>query len=208
MTQDDDDTAREINENDSEDLGECTLSSHIEEDDLDNQQEVLHFDQMRRYKTIRTTRVPQPMKQSRADTAIVRTSLPNLRHPAGTIAQPLLKRLKSAINISHVSDILQVLSLPKVGRDQNIPQHKPGRGDHNIAKQQKATFEVAKWFMEPIVFTKTPWQIISVEKNSMIDEAWQLAIDAQDRQRLLAGAPVGALSAWQLPGGVILKINV
>jgi hypothetical protein len=61
--------------------------------------------------------------------------------------------------------------------------------------------------MEAIVFTKTPWPIISDEKYSMVDEAWKLAIEAQDRQRALAGAPVGAPSVCQLPGGPSLKID-
>jgi hypothetical protein len=41
----------------------------------------------------------------------------------------------------------------------------------------------------------------------MVDEAWQLAIEAQDRQWALTGAPVGAPSVCQLPGGPSLKIN-
>jgi len=45
MKQDENDTDREIGENESEDLAVSTLSSDIEEDDLDNQQEVLHQDQ-------------------------------------------------------------------------------------------------------------------------------------------------------------------
>jgi len=61
--------------------------------------------------------------------------------------------------------------------------------------------------MEVIVFTKAPWPIISDDKYTMVDEAWQLAIEAQDQQRALAGAPVGAPSACQLPGGASLKIN-
>jgi hypothetical protein len=195
MKQDDDDVDREISNDESEDLGESTLSSDIEEDDLDIRQEVLHLDQARRDKTIRTTRVPPPKKQSRADTVIARAPLPNLRHPAGAIAPPLLKRQKSVINISRESDVVQALPLPKASGDHNVPQH------------QKATFEVAKRFMEAIVFTKTPWPIISDEKYSMVDEAWKLAIEAQDRQRALAGAPVGAPSVCQLPGGPSLKID-
>jgi hypothetical protein len=195
MKQDDDDVEREISNDESEDLGESTLSSDIEEDDLDIRQEVLHLDQARRDKTIRTTRVPPPKKRSRADTVIARAPLPNLRHPAGAIAPPLLKRQKSAINISRESDVVQALPLPKASGDHNVPQH------------QKATFEVAKRFMEAIVFTKTPWPIISDEKYSMVDEAWKLAIEAQDRQRALAGAPVGAPSVCQLPGGPSLKID-
>jgi len=207
MKQDENDTDREIGENESEDLGVSTLSSDIEEDDLDNQQEVLHQDQACRDKTIRTTRVPPPKKRSRADTVIARTSLPNLRHPTGAMAPPLLKRQKSTINISRESDIVQALPIPKGGGDHNMPQQKPGGGDHNVPQHQKATFEVAKLFMEAIVFTKTPWPIISDEKCSMVDEAWQLAIEAQDRQRALAGAPVGAPSVCRLPGGPSLKID-
>jgi hypothetical protein len=48
--------------------------------------------------------------------------------------------------------------------------------------------------MEAIEFTKTPWPITSDEKYWTVDEAWQLAIEAQDCQRALAGAPVGAPS--------------
>jgi len=62
--------------------------------------------------------------------------------------------------------------------------------------------------MEAIVFTKTPWQIISDEKYSKVEEAWKLAIDAQDRQRALSGAPVGTPSVCQLPGGASLKIDL
>jgi len=61
--------------------------------------------------------------------------------------------------------------------------------------------------MEEIVFTKTPWPIISDEKYSMVDEAWKLAIEAQDHQWVLAGAPVGTPSVCQLPGGPSLKID-
>jgi len=207
MKQDDNDTDREISENESGDLGESTLSSDIEEDDLDNQQEVLHQDQACCDMTMQTTRVPPPKQRSRADTVIARTSLPNLRHPAGAMAPPLLKCQKSTVNISRESDIVQALPLPKAGGDHNMPQQKPGGGDHNVPQHQKATFEVAKWFMEAIVFTKTPWPIISDEKYSMVDKAWQLAIEAQDCQRALAGARVGAPSVCQLPGGPSLKIN-
>ena len=101
---------------------------------------------------------------------------------------------------------MQALPPPKAGANQNAPQPKAG-GDHNVPEHQKATFEVGKWFMEAIVFTKTPWPIISNEKYSIVDEAWKLAIEAQDRQRPLAGAAVGAPSVCQLPGGPSLKID-
>jgi hypothetical protein len=207
MKQDDNNTDPEISENESEDLGESTWSSDIEKDNLDNQQEVPHLDQARCEKTIRTTWVPLPKKRSRADTVIAHTSLPNLGHSAGAMAPPLLKRQKSTINILRKSDIVQVLRLPEAGGDHNMPQRTPSGGDHDIPQYQKATFEVAKRFMEAIIFTKTPWPIISYEKYSMVDEAWQLAIEAQDRQRALAGAPVGAPSVCQLPGGPSLRID-
>jgi len=59
--------------------------------------------------------------------------------------------------------------------------------------------------MEAIVFTKTTWPIISDGKYLMVDKAWKLAIEAQDRQWALAGASVGTPSVCQLPGGPSLK---
>ena len=209
MKQDDDDTDREeISDDDSEDAGESTLSSDIEENDLDNQQDVLHRDQVRRHMIIQTTRVPLPKKQNRADTVIARTSLLNLRHPARAMAPPLLKGRKSTINILRESDIVpaQALPLPKAGGDHGVLQPKAG-GDHNVPQHQKATFQVAKRFMEAIVYTKTPSPVISNEKYSMIDEAWQLAIEAQNRQQALADAPVRTLCVCQLPSGPAFKIN-
>jgi len=209
MKQDYDDTDREeISDDDSEDGGESTLSSDIEEDDLVNQQDVLHLDQARRDKIIGTTRVPLPKIWNRADTVIARTSLPNLQHPARAMAPPLLNRQKPTIHISGKSDIVpaQGLPLPKAGGDHSVPQPKAG-GDYNVPQHHKATFEIAKRFMDAIAFTKTPWPIISDVKYSMVDEALQLAIEAQDCKRALAGAPVGIPSVCQLPGGPSLKIN-
>jgi len=144
MKQDDDNTDPEISDGDSVDPGESTLASDIEEDNFDNQQEVPHYDQARRDKTILTTRVPVSKTCSRADTVIARSSLPNQRHPAGAIAPPVLKRQKSTINILRKSDVVpaQALLLPKAGGDQNVPQRKAG-GDHNLLQHQMATFEVA-----------------------------------------------------------------
>jgi hypothetical protein len=124
------------------------------------------------------------------------------------MAPQLLKCQKSTINILRESDIVptRTLPLPKAGGVQNVPQPKAG-GDDNISHHQKAIFEVAKRFMEAIVFTKTPWPIISDGKYSMVDEAWQLAREAQHHQRALAGAPVGTPSVCQLPGGPSLKID-
>jgi len=206
MKQDEDDTDREITNDECEDSVESTLWSDFEEEDLDIGQKVLHQDQARRDKTIRTTRVLLRKTQSHADTVIARTPLPNLLHPVRAIAPPLRKGHKSAINISCESDVVQVLLLPKASGDHNVPQPKIS-GNHNIPQYQKATFEVVKRFMEAIVFTKTPWRIISDGNYSMVDEAWKLAIEAQHRQWALAGAAVGTPSVWQLPSGLSFKIN-
>jgi len=209
MTQVDDDTDREeISNDDGEDVREFTLSFDIEEDDLDNQQEVLHLDQGGRDRIIRTTRVPLPKKWNCADTVIARTSLPNLRHPARAMALPLLKLQKSTINILRESDIVpaQALPLPKAGGDHSVPQPKAG-GDRKVPQYPNATFEVAGWFKKAIVFTKTDQTIISDEQYSMVDEDWPLAIEAQDQQQALAGPPICTPSVCQLASGPSVKIN-
>jgi hypothetical protein len=68
-------------------------------------------------------------------------------------------------------------------------------------------FQVAKRYTEATIFTKTPRPIISDEKYSMVDEVWNMAIEAHDRKLALAGAPVGTPCVYQLPGGPSLKIN-
>jgi len=90
--QDHDDTDREISNDERQDPGKSTLSSDIEEDDLDIQQVVLHRDQAHREKRIQITRVRLPKKWSRGDTVIARAPHPKLRHPAGAIAPHLLER--------------------------------------------------------------------------------------------------------------------
>jgi len=42
----------------------------------------------------------------------------------------------------------------------------------------------------------------------MVDEAWKLAIEAQDHQQALAGTPVGTPSVCQLPSGPSLEIDL
>ena len=204
-------TDQEIGDDDIEHTGVSTLSSDMEEDHFVHQQEVLHLGQVRRDKSLHITRVPLPKKRSRADTVIARPPLPNSRNLPAAMAPPLLKRQKSALlNKFSESDRAtsgRALVLPnKSSGDQNIPQPKAS-SDQNVPQHQKATFEVAKRFMEAIVFTKTPWPILSDDKYLMVEEAWKLAIEAQDRQRALAGAPVGTPSVCQLPGGPSLKID-
>jgi hypothetical protein len=91
MRQDDDDTDRDISENECEAAGVSTLSSDIKEENLFKQQEVIHLDQAPCDTTIRTTRVPLATKTHRTDTVIACTSLPNLGHAAGAIALPSFK---------------------------------------------------------------------------------------------------------------------
>jgi len=205
-----DDTNQELTDDESEGRRESTLSSDIEEDDFDHQKKVLLLGQVHWDKSLRTTRVPLPNKRSRADTVIARPPLSNSRNPAGAMASPPLKCQKSTLlNKLAESDhapSTQALPLRMFSGAQNVPQPKAS-ADQNILQHQKATFEVAKRFMEAIVFTKTHWPIISDDKYSIIEEAWKLAIEAQDRQQALAGASVGTPSECQLPSGPCLKID-
>jgi len=95
----------------------------------------------------------------------------------------------------------------KASGDQNIPQPNAS-SDQNVAQHQLGTFEIAKRFIEAMVFTRNPSPIISDDKYSMVDEAWTLVIEAQDCQWALAGAPVGTPSVCQLPGGPSLIIDL
>jgi len=112
------------------------------------------------------------------------------------------------MNILRESDVIpaQALPLRKADGNKNVPQPKAG-GDHNVPQHQMPTFEVVKQFMKAIVFTKTPWPIIYDEKYSVVDEACNLAIEAQDGQQALADAPIVTPSVCQLPSGPSLKIG-
>ena len=152
-------TNQEIVDDDSEDTGDSTLSFDIEEDNMDHQLEVLHLDQARRDKSLSTTRVPLPIKRSHANTVIARPSLPNSRNLHVAMAPPLLKRQKSSLlnnlSESHCAPSARILVPPnKSSGDQNIPQP-IASCDQSDPKHQKTTFEVAKRFMEAMIFTKT-----------------------------------------------------
>jgi len=132
----DDATDQEIGDDESEYTGESTLSSDIEADDLDHQQEVLHLGQARQDKSLRTTRVPLPKERSRADTVIARPPLPNSPNLPAAMAPPLLKRQKSALlnkfSESDRAPSSRALVLPsKSSGDQNIPQPKAS-SDQNV----------------------------------------------------------------------------
>jgi len=207
----DDNTDQEISDEESEDPGESTMSSDIEEDNIDHQQEVLPLRQACRDNLLINTRVPLPMKQNHADTVIARPLLPNSRNTAGAMAPALFKCPKSTLlNKLPESDrapCTQALPLRKSSGDQNVPQPKAS-ADQNVPQHQKAIFEVVDRFMEAIVSTNTPWPILSDDKYLMVEDTWKLAIEAQDSQRALAGAPVGMSSVCQLPGSPSLKIDL
>jgi len=83
-------TNQEIVDDESEDTGESTSSSDIEEHDLNYPQVVLFLGQVHQNKLFWTTQVPLQKKWSRADSVIARPPLPYSRNPAGTLAPPLL----------------------------------------------------------------------------------------------------------------------
>jgi len=62
-------------------------------------------------------------------------------------------------------------------------------------------------FMQAIALMTTRWPILSDDKYLMVEEAWKLAIEAQNCQQALGGTPVGTPSVCQLPGGPSLKID-
>jgi len=76
------------------------------------------------------------------------------------MSPPLLKRqewyLLNKLSESDCAPSARALVLPnKSSGDQNSAQPKAS-SDQNILQHQKATFQVAKTFMEAIGFTKTP----------------------------------------------------
>jgi len=158
-----------------------------------------------------TTGVPLLKKSSHADSVIEPPPLPNSQNLPAALVPALRKRQTSSLlyKLSE-SDCApfawaQVVSNTRSG-EQNIPPLKAD-SDQNMPQHQKATFQVAKRFTEAIVLRKTPWPILSHDKYSMVEEAWKLAIAAQNRQRALAGAPVDTPSVCQLPSGPSLKID-
>ena len=164
----------------------------------------------RRGKSLQTTRVTLRKKQSCVDTVIACSPLPHSRNPAWLMAPPLLKHQESTLfnkfSESEHASSTQALPQRKSSGDQNVPQLKAS-ADQNVPQHQKATFEIMKWFMKAIIFTKTSWPILSDGQYSTVAGAWKLAIEAHDRQRALPGAPVGTPSVCQLPGGPSFKID-
>jgi hypothetical protein len=77
-----------------------------------------------------------------------------------------------------------------------------------VPEDQKEHVEVEKWFKEAILFTETTGPAISNEKYSIVDDTWQLAIEAQDCQRASTGDPVDTPSACQLPCSPSLTMDL
>jgi len=128
------------------------------------------------------------------------------------IAPRLLKRHKLSLfnKVSKSDDAPSARALvhsKKSSGDQNISRTKAS-SDQNVPEHQKATFEVAKKFMEAIVFRKTPWPKLSDDKYWMVEEGSKIVIEAQDRQGALADTPGDTPSVCQLPSGISLKIDL
>jgi hypothetical protein len=148
---------------------------------------------------------------SGADSVISCTPLPNPAKLHAAIAPPLLKRKKSSplkklCQSDHPPSPRAMLLPNKSSGDRNCPQSN-ACSNQNIPQHQKDTCEVAARFMEAIVLTKTPCPIVCDYIYSVVVEAWKLPIEAQDRRRALAGAPVGTPSVCQFPGGPSLIID-
>jgi len=119
-----------------------------------------------------------PTKQSRADTVIAYSLLANSRNPAVAIVPPqLTHQMSTLLNKLTKSDCAPsalARPLPKTSGDGNIPQFKAScvQADRN---HNQATFEVVKTLMEEIMFTKTPWPILTDAKYTMVEKACKLA---------------------------------
>lgn len=61
--------------------------------------------------------------------------------------------------------------------------------------------------MEASVLMKTPWPIVSDDKEQMVAEAWELGIDAQNHQQALVCAAACTPLVGRLPGSPSLKID-
>jgi len=193
---------QEINEGDSESTRLSTSLSVIVQDTLNHPQTVLLEGQACWNKSIWTSKVVLLKKWTCADTVLTHPPLPNSRDSAAAMAPQLLKHQKTTLlntlcKFDHAPSV-QVLPLPKSTGDQHAP-HSKACWDQNVAQQQHNSCEVAKIFVQPIVFMKSPWTMLSGQKYSMVIEAGIQDIQARDCQLVLAGVPEGILSVRQLP---------
>lgn len=82
----------------------------------------------------------------------------------------------------YTAAIAQAHPLPLSDVDQNVPQLKASR-HQSISQYLRATSDVAKRFIETIVFMKTPSPIISDDKFPMADKCQKRLNEAQNGQR-------------------------
>jgi len=137
----DDETDQEIGDHKSEDTGASTLSSNLEDDDLDDQLKVLYLGQVRRDKSLHTSGVPLPKKRSPTDTVIACPPCSNSRNVPSAIAPPVLELQKSAVlnkfSKSNRARSGGALMLPnKSSSDHNVPQPKAS-SDQNVPHHQR-----------------------------------------------------------------------
>jgi hypothetical protein len=97
LTNQDDKTNQQVSDDHSEDTRESTSSSDIIEDDLDYGQKVLYLSQVRRNKSLQTTMIRLPNKESFADTVIARPPLSNYQNLPLAFEPPLHKSEKSSL---------------------------------------------------------------------------------------------------------------
>jgi len=120
------------------------------------------FSKMCLDKSVQTTMDSLWKNCSNADTVIECCVLPNSRNPAKVMALPLIRHHKATfLNTVCKSDHAppaEVLLLPKCSGDLNVSQPKAS-GDQNRLQHQEGTFEIAKRFLQAVIFMKTIWVI-------------------------------------------------
>jgi hypothetical protein len=97
LTNQDDKTNQQVGDDHSEDTRESTSSSDIIEDDLDHGQKVLDLGQVHWNKSLRTTIIRLPNKESFADTVIAHPPLSNYENLPVAFEPPLHKSEKSSL---------------------------------------------------------------------------------------------------------------
>ena len=145
MKQNDDNTDREISENESEDPGESTLSSDIKQDDFGqpaggpiSRPGALRYNNMNNKGS--STKGTEPCGHCHCHHFTCKSATFGWGHRT-TIAQVA----KSTIDILCESDVVPAQAIPllKAGGAQRVPQPEASR-DHNVYQHQMVTVEVAK----------------------------------------------------------------
>jgi hypothetical protein len=128
------------------------------------------------------------------------------------MAPPLLNKQKSSLLEKSLESsrapFTMVLGPPNMSSGDLIDPQPKASTNQNIPREHTATFLVVIWFTEAIVFTKYPSAIISDDTYSLVEEAWNLAIEAQDHHQALLRPHVGKLLVFQSPNGQSLKSDL